>query len=671
MSAAASGASEPPNEPSADGSSSKEPDDKATPPVWPLQKAQNGHNDWTKNEKIKTAKCDICSERIKVHSWRCDQCFKRICSECGEATGTSIPRYKFIAADSLGKKCGCAYPASGGQPPYLNRALKEQGLLGPPPMRLEEHARDKKIRNDVIERKRKQAEGAGEVGTGSGGKAEAVSGGKAKKRETTGETPTRDTDANPTIASNEPVRSSRAAVEPQESTDSNGEPKRHEPPLKIRITPKNVRPDRLTSTEEHEEALAPIRCPHLDKGETVIVGAGITGLCIALELATKARATNTRHTITVVDVRSSQCELAARGCSGILSTMGLDPRLDQLASLALEVWDEFAESMEMRAATDLVEEVYHVRRFNGEGKEHKPSWFAGFGDENFVNDEQTMGMINTAKFGQWLFEECLKLDVKFFFNHHCHQMEGGSAIVIQNKTGLNHHDGARKTLAYQNLIIAAGPYTTTIFNRLYPASPLKLANKVQYGIWLPVAVDKLSDKDNVGLVFPDLAAEDAKLADEVTMVGRPSSGHIIAAALETDSMGGSPGLKDALGLDLANKGPIRHLRQLAGRRLGNDAVTPENARTGYALVSTSAGNLPVIAKVPAFALGTGIDRALDDRPDGVWLCFGFGMRGTTLAPGAARALCRRLFGGKSGMQDSVFGFPGLGYPRKGKLGGAT
>ncbi|KAK0265841.1 hypothetical protein LTR91_006770 [Friedmanniomyces endolithicus] len=675
MSTAMGGASQPPNEPPADNGSSKEPDDKATPPDWPVQKAQNGHNDWTKNSKIKTAKCDICSERIKIYSWQCDQCLKRICSECAEITGTSLPRYKFIAADSLGQKCGCAYLASGGQPPYLNRALKAEGLLGPPPKRLEEHARDKKIRNDVIQRKRKQAEEAGEAGAGSAGKADTASGGKTKKRKSTGEAASTskmalpgayedDMNANLTIACTKFARLSRSAVEVQELTDSDGQVKRPKLTLRLRRSPKITQPHEQERKEEHVEAPAPapVRCPYLDKGETVIVGAGITGLCIALELATKAKATDTRHAITVVDVRSSHCELAARGCAGILSTKGLDPRLDQLAGLALEAWNEFAESTEMREATGLVEEVYSVRRFNGEGKEHRPSWFTGFGDENFVNDEQTMGMIDTAKFGQWLFEECLKLDVKFFFNHHCVQAEDGSGIVIQNKMGLGHDDGARKTLACQNLVITAGPYTTTIFDHLYPASPLKIANKAQFSIWLPVTMDKLSDKDNVGLVFPDLAAEDAKLEDRVTMVGRPASGHIIVTGLETDSMGGSPGLEDALDLDIVNKGPIRHLRRLAGRRLGEDAVTPENAPTGCALVSTSARNLPVIAKVPASALGTSHNRALDDRLDGVWLCFGFGMRGTTLAPGAARALCRRLFGEESGMQDNVVGFPGLGYP---------
>ncbi|KAK1075238.1 hypothetical protein LTR74_000644 [Friedmanniomyces endolithicus] len=670
MSTAMGGASQPPNEPPADNGSSKEPDDNATPPDWPVQKAQNGHNDWTKNSKIKTAKCDICSERIKIYSWQCDQCLKRICSECAEITGTSLPRYKFIAADSLGQRCGCAYPASGGQPPYLNRALKAEGLLGPPPKRPEEHARDKKIRNDVVQRKRKQAEEAGEAGAGSAGKTKKMkSTGEAGKRELTGKkvlggVQEDDADASPTIASTKPARLSRSAVEVQESTDSDGEVKRPKLTLRLRRSPKITQPHEQERKEEHVEAPAPapVRCPYLDKGETVIVGAGITGLCIALELATKAKATDTRHAITVVDVRSSHCELAARGCAGILTTKGLDPRLDQLASLALEAWNEFAESTEMREATGLVEEVYSVRRFNGEGKEHRPSWFTGFGDENFVNDEQTMGMIDTAKFGQWLLEECLKLDVRFFFNHHCVQAEGGSTIVIQNMMGLGHRDGAQMELTAQNLIIAAGPYTTAIFDHLYPASPLKIANKVQFGIWFPVAVDKLSDKDNVGLVFPDLAAEDAKLEDEVKMVGRPSSGHIIAAGLETDSMGGSPGLDDALDLDIVNKGPIRHLRRLAGRRLGEDAVTPENAPTGYALVSTSARNLPVIAKVPASALGTSHNRALDDRLNGVWLCFGFGKRGTTLAPGAARALCRRLFGEESGMQDNVVGFPGLGYP---------
>jgi hypothetical protein len=38
-------------------------------------------------------------------------------------------------------------------------------------------------------------------------------------------------------------------------------------------------------------------CQHLDGGSTVIVGAGIVGMCIARQLAGTTRATNTAHKV--------------------------------------------------------------------------------------------------------------------------------------------------------------------------------------------------------------------------------------------------------------------------------------------------------------------------------------------------------------------------------------
>ncbi|TKA73598.1 hypothetical protein B0A55_05720 [Friedmanniomyces simplex] len=693
MSTAAGGASQPPNGPPGGNDSSNEPNDTADPPVWPLQKVQNGHNDWTKNSKIKTAKCDVCSERIKIYSWQCDQCHKRICSECAEATGTSLPRYKFIAGDYLGKKCGCAYPMSGGQPPYLNREMKARGLLGPPPLRLEEDARNKKIRNDVIERKQRKAEAAGEMGTASGSKTGPASGGETQKRKNRDEVPTSgssagkkksigaheaNVDANPTIASNKPARSVKSAIKYQESSDSDGELEKHTPSKIPRTTPKTTSTDIPTRMEGHTTPTAPLRYPHLDEGETVIVGAGITGLCIARELAAKAKATKTRHTITVVELRSNYCELAASGCAGILTTKGLDPLLDDLANLATDAWQSIAQRTEMRRATDLVNrDVYRVRRFNGEGQEHKPSWFNGFGDENFMTDDvETMGKIDTAKFGDWLFRQCHELNVRFIFNHHVHDIisnpsQDVSGIVIQHKENVRQDDGARQTLTCQNVILAAGPYTTGIFKDVYPDSPLKIGNKSQFALWFPVAVDNKLARDNIGLVFPDVAAEDTELEDEVTMVGRPASHQVIVAGLGTESREGPVSPAEALDLDIVNGRPIRHLRRLAGRRLGEEAVSYKNAPRGCALVSTLTGKLPVIAKVPASALGRRCEPGADGKPNGVWLCFGFGMRGTTLAPGAARALWRRLFGEESGMQDGVVAVPGLAQPVRGQPSAAA
>ena len=75
---------------------------------------------------------------------------------------------------------------------------------------------------------------------------------------------------------------------------------------------------------------------------------------------------------------------------------------------------------------------------------------------------------------------------------------------------------------------------------------------------------------------------------------------------------------------------------------------------GSSLISSSSNGLPVIDTVPTSLLLNPTSSEALRQESGLWLCFGFGMYGTTLAPGAARALCRRMFGESSGMDDGNF-----------------
>jgi hypothetical protein len=88
-------------------------------PIWPVQKDVNGHNNWTKDSKIKTAKCGICNDRVRQYAWQCDWCRKRICSECAEDDGKSTAAQRYQAHSHLSEKCGCAWPS--GQKPGLQQ----------------------------------------------------------------------------------------------------------------------------------------------------------------------------------------------------------------------------------------------------------------------------------------------------------------------------------------------------------------------------------------------------------------------------------------------------------------------------------------------------------------------------------------------------------------------
>ncbi|KAK4895185.1 hypothetical protein LTR27_006794 [Elasticomyces elasticus] len=688
-------------------------------PIWPRQKAQGSNNNWIKITNRPTGKCSFCNTKMQVYAWKCGSCGKCICLECTEVTGASHDRSKLLAKDHLENQCGCAYPS--GQAPHI-QALLNAIPVGPPRKKL--HA----------------GEGSNKAGTGSSKRTQAladqseppepVSGDRDKRRKGTIDAPAPDSSVieqalsstkKTGSGSKAPVKepaSGNAVIKQEEISDSDDDRLMQTPSKPpVRRTPKVTSLRNLPSVEYHHAVSAPLLCPHLIGRATVVVGAGIVGLCVARELAIKTRKTGIQHTITVVELRSAHCELAARGCAGILSVAGVDPRLASLVDNASAAWQEYAQPPAFETATDLkAGNVYRVRRFNGEGKERKPSWFTGRGDENFMCDdeEQTSGRVDTTKFGDWLFGQCHKLDVKFIFNHDVRDIVSStthdvSAVWLQHMESADHNDGARRKLDCHNLVLTAGPWTTGILKQVLPVSFLNIPNKTQFAIWftaspsnnmvsenggvdlarskakatepeivatssgtavgksVPTSTaedDKPEDEldpsdatasDDVTLVFPDLAAEIDELEDQITMTGRKSH-NIIVAGLETVSMDGPAVPEEAFDPGTNNKKPTHHLRRLAGKRLGEENVNKDNAPGESALTSTSTDGLPIIDKIPAYALGRPEIYGADPKL-GVWLCFGFGMHGTTLAFGAARALSRRIFGEASGIDDRSVAVP--------------
>ncbi|KAK3070464.1 hypothetical protein LTR53_010420 [Teratosphaeriaceae sp. CCFEE 6253] len=642
MSTSGGGGTQPPGQPPGSGGALQQP----SPQVWPAPKAQNGWNNWTKNTKVKTAKCDLCSERIKYHSWDCDACGKRLCSECADPSGGSNDTNKYIANDHLEDKCHCAYPLQGGRRPGLQQELLERGLVQHPPLRTEEDAENKRIKAETAKRKKE---------------AGAAQGGKVKKQKITAESPTAGGGA--TASDSKPQRTGRATDDREIVVLSEDEPET--------VGVSGSAPEKSHSAERRtgkmpakDHAAAATPCVHLDGGSTVVVGGGIVGLYIAFELASKTKATKTRHTITVIEIRGGCCQLASASgsCAGILNRRGLGPELDGLLAVTMAAWNERFSDPGFRTATGITQDnVHRVRRFDGKGREkYMPSWFTGFGDENFQRDEEdSMGTIDTGNLAGWLFGQCQDLGVNFIFNHdvrsiHSDPGQNVSSIEIQRIMNLEDRQGPRQTIQCQNVILAAGPWTTGILKALCPKSKLDLGNNVKEVLWVRVNEVDMAKGDSIALLLPDVACDDDTLEDEVTMTGRHRSRQVIIAGVSSKSINDDVQPPDAIDPQLGEAKPLHHLQRLAERRLGG-ITDSDHTTEGFALVSTSARKLPIIDRVPASASSVDNECGADIRQSGVWLCFGFGFHGTTLAPGAARVLCRRLFGKASGIDDNAFG----------------
>ncbi|KAK5124990.1 hypothetical protein LTR85_001180 [Meristemomyces frigidus] len=667
------------------GPSNTPPDENDPSKPWPNDKAHNGHNNWAKNSTIKTCKCKLCDQRVKKYSWKCSFCSRHLCNECAEENGASRPKDKYLAADYLTNVDGCYYPS--GQPPYMHAQLEALGLLSLPQKRSEVILRDMRIKADIKRKKelKAKAEADGEDEDEDGGgkpkrqrKAnedghDSPTAGPSRPRNSNGTYRT-SLNAEPTIASSKAPRKSARPMSYGElsSDEPSPEEQTHDPPRhQGKSASKSKRPSKVVAalTSDDSPALrAQLPCAQLDRGDTVIIGAGIAGLCIARELAMKAARTNTRLKITVLDIRDGPSELASGSCAGLLSIHNIPNPMNELSGLTIECWTEMFGTPGFIEATDLRQDcVYQVARLDGKGKKHKPSWYSGHDLDSFRDDKWTVGKLDSKKLSSWLYEQCLAYGVNFVFHHEISAVLSApdrdvSSIAIRHA---HDRDKARETIRCQNIVFAAGAWTTELFQRMYRKTPLQLENNVSVAYWYRLQSPSMAEKEDVGLLFPDLADADEALEDKITMVGHANQSSVIVTGVGSKVKNTELNAVEALDPQLSDAQPLRHLKKIAAKRLDGDSqgvLRADNVARGFNFISTSDQQLPIVDKVPSSGLGSVCKGEEDRRSCGIWLCFGFGMYGTTLAPGAARVLCNKMFGEESGVNDVNFKIPMYAQP---------
>ncbi len=133
---------------------------------------------------------------------------------------------------------------------------------------------------------------------------------------------------------------------------------------------------------------------HIQGAATVVVGAGVVGLCIARELALEMKQANLEHRIVVIEIKESYCELASGHCAGFISTSGIPDDWESLVDEARQWWLDIVESADMQERL-LFDPKTAIRVAEGGAmSKHKiPSWLRQDAGLSLSRDSDAIGRV--------------------------------------------------------------------------------------------------------------------------------------------------------------------------------------------------------------------------------------------------------------------------------------
>ena len=383
----------------------------------------------------------------------------------------------------------------------------------------------------------------------------------------------------------------------------------------------------------------------LEDGHTLIVGAGIIGLFTAYELATRCRKDGISHTITVVEIRAGVCDLASGQCAGFLSARGMsgDEDWKSLFLEAEEGWRAIKQKVHGESGADIglvTEKTYFAEdagESDVEGLE-MPGWFKPKAIL-FVSEEgRYRDRIDTRLMGRWLLQQCLELGVEFMFGQCVEAAQPSSAgkgwsVSIGNPD--QPFSDESTMLEVSNIVIAAGPFTTSVARYVFNNGEVTgLGNRHQQHLWIEVPLNADEDSE-VGIT---VKTTDDWSAGALGMVVRPGGTAIEISAAERQTVNAEFGPQFARNPPAIDTTP---LEDLAGEYLGiRRGSQLQVSSRGGGTVSVGKGRKPYVGLLRMRSEGS---REKVEMP-GVWLSYGFGRFGTTLAPGAARTLVKGMMG---------------------------
>ncbi|KAK4506485.1 hypothetical protein PRZ48_000217 [Zasmidium cellare] len=374
--------------------------------------------------------------------------------------------------------------------------------------------------------------------------------------------------------------------------------------------------------------------PTVLEDHIVIVGAGAIGMFTALQLAQKAASRGKQQKITIVDINSEAFALASGHGAGFLTTHGMKRSCDQLMTAAINEWNDLSDSYEFREAVKLSTFVYTTTDEEARAPSPALPWFRPREGHHTAADGASLGLLSTASLSAWLLRQCQQHGVEFRFDHHPTEIKRDRAGAVVG-VHIKHADGTKRPelLACAHLLLAAGAFTPALFARLFPSAPVQPSSALQLAHWvrfdnLPAPLTKRH-----GVLLP------GGEGDFISLTSHPARRSVILSTAQPIPSSRRLGPHDALANPLSDSAALR--------KLAGETLVVEGDLTQHRDVFRDAcyvSGKPVLGEVGGAGGGAK-----------VWVAYGFGMVGTTVAPGVGKVLAERVFGEESEVSLAAFG----------------
>lgn len=409
----------------------------------------------------------------------------------------------------------------------------------------------------------------------------------------------------------------------------------------------------------------------------IIVGSGCIGLATAYSLAKRSLHSSTSVKISVVEASDKPFAAASSSNTGCLHYGFPESHLQPILPLgkySFDLWAAEAQNERFRAATGYrAQSSFGIDIGSGRELDKLPEWVR---TESFWDVDHrvlgahtaTMSVFQHSPFpamlhvltshsnpvvvGQWLTGQCLAMGVEILTGLNMADVSLSPEDRVQSVT-CTKKDQTTVDMACDQILLACGPWTPGVFERLFPSSPLRLQWTTDAGDWIICKSSCPTTQTSTAYVsFANLAGHKMEFS------GR-SDGTIWACGRRNFTADlPVPGQVDEPDGEL-----IEELSSYARKWLhwgcncaGTDTVEFQILSKGRAFRPATKSGLPIISEVSRARLSSddGGSRQAGDSSSGVFVCWGHGSYGLTLGMGSGRLMSQLMYGDKPDLDLSLF-----------------